>query len=166
MTTTKNFKRAEFACKCGHTDCPKYPPVGSHAAWMLGGLMLWLQDLRDFVSKKFEFDIPVVVTSGWRCHLHPAEKSKLNPGSHAQGKAADIKFICPAEIMPLVRFAAWLFWRDNIGEWGVGWYKTWLHLDLGHDTWPRPALWHQNKDSTSFAAAEKQFEEWDNEHIV
>jgi uncharacterized protein YcbK (DUF882 family) len=72
---TRNFVTSEFLCKhCGAAGID--PSFVSH-----------LQRLRDYLQR------PIIVTSGYRCQLHPVELAKGNParfGRHTQGIAADI----------------------------------------------------------------------------
>lgn len=67
-----NFTEEEF--KCSHTG----------KCEMDKNFMRKLQDLRE------ECGFPFVITSGYRDETHPVESSKLKPGEHTKGKAADI----------------------------------------------------------------------------
>ena len=72
MSTWKNFDIDEFACShCGKNEID--PKVIDLA-----------QKIRD------QFGKPMAVTSGYRCPDHPAEKSKMQPGTHARGIAVDV----------------------------------------------------------------------------
>lgn len=69
----ENFSKSEFACH----HCGVYKHMNPR---LLDGM----QKLRD------KLGVPITVNSGYRCKNHPIEKSKPNPGQHAQGNAADI----------------------------------------------------------------------------
>lgn len=68
----KYFTRAEMACK--ETGRCEMDPEFMRA----------MADLRE------AFNAPMVVTSGYRDPSHPEERKKAEPGTHAQGIAADI----------------------------------------------------------------------------
>jgi uncharacterized protein YcbK (DUF882 family) len=70
---SKNFKRDEFACKCG---CG-FDTVDSE-------LIFVLQWLRDVV------DAPIKVNSGCRCASHNASVGGAPSSQHVLGRAADI----------------------------------------------------------------------------
>jgi len=109
---TKNFSAWEFACNhCGEVK-------------VMPELVERLQALRDVV------DLPVVLSSGYRCPLHP----KANPQSqHSFGKAADCTCSLPLRDFFLAG------WRIFGGYGGVGLYdEDFLHLDVGPPrTWGR-----------------------------
>ena len=71
----KHFKLSEFWCRCG--ECV---PTNLMMPDFLDGL----DAIRD------ELGEPMVVTSGYRCPLHPIEARKLAPGPHQTGLAANI----------------------------------------------------------------------------
>jgi zinc D-Ala-D-Ala carboxypeptidase len=116
---TPSFKPAEMACKCGRCD-------GLHD--MNADFMLALQAIRDQVG-------PLRVTSGYRCRQHPNEVQKIQPGSHAQGRAADIHCVDSLTRFTLVRLGI------ELGMTGIGIARTFIHLDNGHANAPRPAIW-------------------------
>jgi uncharacterized protein YcbK (DUF882 family) len=66
---------------------------------------------------------PFVVTSGYRSKEHSVEKRKQNPGTHAQGIAADIKVSGGAQRMAIVKHAS------AMGM-SVGVAKTFVHVDI------------------------------------
>jgi len=72
---SKNFKLSEVCCK----HC------GSHG--MTPEFIALVQEFRDFLGA------PVVITSGYRCRLHPAELQKPAGvvGRHRQGLAIDFR---------------------------------------------------------------------------
>ena len=69
------FTHGEMACKCG--DC-------NAVEMMDPGFMEKLTSLRG------DWGQPLAITSGYRCSLHPVERSKDKPGAHGRGRAADI----------------------------------------------------------------------------
>ena len=118
-STTPNFFPSEMACKCGQCG-------GRHE--MRQDFMIILQTIRDEYG-------PMSVISGFRCPLHIAEIKKDHPGSHAQGRAADIRCTNAADRFRLIRIAM------KHGVHGLGYARTFIHLDNGHDHMPRPASW-------------------------
>lgn len=111
-----NFSEDEFRCShCGKVD-------------MQEAFIAKLQRIRA------EFG-PMVVSSGYRCSDHPDERGKANPGSHAQGRAADIAVASGLDKFKLVRLAY------QFGVQGIGVGKTFIHLDDGHEHAVRPAMW-------------------------
>ena len=113
----KHFSRGEFTCKCG---CGR--------ADMKPEFMGRLQALRMIWGK------PMIITSGYRCPDHPVEKAKANPGTHAQGIAADIG-ISGADAVTLLRLALDAnFTGIGVQQKGNG---RFLHLDIRE----HPAIW-------------------------
>ena len=113
----KHFSRGEFACKCGCGRADMKP-------LFLGRL----QALRMIWGK------PMHITSGYRCPDHPVEKAKANPGTHAQGIAADIG-ISGADAVTLLRLALDAnFTGIGVQQKGNG---RFLHLDIRE----HPAIW-------------------------
>lgn len=118
-STTPNFSPSEMACKCGKCG-------GRHD--MRYDFMIALQYIRDEYG-------PMTVTSGFRCPLHPAEKKKNNPGSHAQGRAADIYCTGAGDRFRIIQLAL----KHKMQ--GIGFSEDFIHLDNGHDHMARPAFW-------------------------
>jgi zinc D-Ala-D-Ala carboxypeptidase len=116
----RKFTADEFACKCG--EC------GGRMEMRLD-FMSSLQQIRTYLG------IPMVITSGFRCELHSAEKKKAKPGSHRQGRAADI--VVPSSNRFDLVYAAMDFGMVGVGISDTGF----VHLDNGHEHWPRPAIW-------------------------
>lgn len=76
---------------------------------------------------------PFYVTSGYRDpEGHPIEKKKSQPGTHAQGIAADIKVDGGVQRMLVVQKAL------ELGFTGVGVAKHFIHVDIRETT---PVLW-------------------------
>jgi uncharacterized protein YcbK (DUF882 family) len=113
-----NFTEKEFACSCGCGRADMDPELLSK-----------LQALRTLYGK------PMSVTSGFRCSKHPNEASKIKPGSHAQGKAVDIRTRGGGQKYELKKLAY------SMGFVGIGDGDTFTHLDVGHDHAARPANW-------------------------
>jgi uncharacterized protein YcbK (DUF882 family) len=116
--TTPNFTRAEMACKCGCGECE-----------MRQDFMDMLQAFRTAYGR------PLSVSSGFRCPNHPDEAKKAHRGSHAQGRAADIRCASGGIRHKLLTLAF------EMGFSGIGVAKGFIHLDNGHDFQARPAVW-------------------------
>lgn len=107
---TKNFSRAEFACRCG---CG-FDDVDLR-------LVEGLQIIRDHFGK------PVTVNCGCRCKAHNKEVGSTSKQSqHTLGKAADIRIegVTPVAI---ARFASTI---ERFNKGGIGVYETFVHLDI------------------------------------
>ena len=113
---SKNFKRAEFACRCG---CG-FDTVDVET-------LAVLQAVRD------HFDRPVLITSGCRCPAHNARVGGSKNSLHMQGRAADFKVI---GIEPKQVFD-WLS-STYPNQYGFGLYRTWVHVDTRTNG---PARW-------------------------
>ena len=96
--------------------------------------MAKLQAVRNRVG--FRMDI----NSGFRCPLHPDEKKKKFPGSHAQGTAADPRVADSAKRYAIIQAAL------EVGMVGIGVGATFVHMDSGHLHAARPAVWLYGKD--------------------
>lgn len=75
---------------------------------------------------------PFYITSGYRSKQHSIEKRKSQPGTHAQGIAADIAVTGGVQRMAVVKKAL------ALGFTGVGVAKGFVHVDLRETT---PVLW-------------------------
>jgi|TARA_B110001450_G_scaffold59642_1_gene56386 uncharacterized protein YcbK (DUF882 family) len=105
MDNFKYFKTEDFACReTGENEISK---DFIHA----------LDQLRE--ACKF----PFIITSGYRSKEHSVEKRKQNPGTHAQGIAADIKVSGGAQRLAIVKHAS------AMGM-SVGVAKTFVHVDI------------------------------------
>lgn len=100
-----NFSQAEFRCK-------ETGEIGMQAEFMER-----LQKLR------FDYNRPMVVTSGYRSPRHSIEAKKAVPGTHAQGIAVDIA-ASGRDAHDLV------FLAIKNGFNGIGVAKTFIHLDM------------------------------------
>ena len=77
---TKNFDDSEFTCHCG--KCSFSQPF---SGIVKDRLMIALQMVRD------AYGMPIIVTSGRRCHTHNLEVGGVADSYHTQGMAADVK---------------------------------------------------------------------------
>lgn len=104
----ENFKRKEFACKCG---CGF-----STVDYMLAKV---LDDLRN------HFDKPVIVTSGCRCETHNKTVGGATQSTHLFGIAGDIKVkgIAPKEVYKYLD-------KKYPDTFGIGLYISWVHIDV------------------------------------
>lgn len=105
---SKNFKRKEFACKCGcdyDSINPKLIPV--------------LEDMREYFGK------PVIVNSGCRCETHNRNVKGAPNSQHLYGNASDVRIngVPPVEIY---RY----FDRKYPNTFGIGLYNTFVHIDV------------------------------------
>lgn len=113
---TKNFSKAEFACKCG---CGLYNLVPAVSASC--------QVIRD------ELGMAVTVNSGVRCAKHNAKVGGVKDSYHTQGKAADLScaagsrtlFLCIVNLcdqgrLPNVEYVIWYPKKDFV------------HIDVGN----------------------------------
>ena len=124
----RNFTRAEFRCKCGKCDSS-----GREISDELLDAVPALRTMCDF---------PFVITSGYRCPIHPAEAKKDFVGSHALGMAVDIG-VNREEAIHLLKIAmnSGLFTGIGVNQKGSG---RFIHLDIATDSdvhAPRPNIW-------------------------
>ena len=111
----KHFKREEFDCQVSGTNN------------MEQEFLEKLDELRAHCG------FPFVITSGYRHPtLHPIEKKKDVPGTHAQGIAADIKITNAADRFALVNAAL------KLGFTGIGVASDFIHVDTRGTT---PVMW-------------------------
>jgi len=123
----KHFQLSEFACKCGcDSDGSEMSPV--------------LLDAIDALRTLCDF--PFVVSSGYRCANHPAERIKSAPGTHSAGIAVDIA-VSHDKAVTLLRHAlnSSIITGIGIQQKGSG---RFIHLDIAADYEhgsPRPTVW-------------------------
>ena len=103
---TRNFSRAEFACKCG---CG-FDDISID-------LVERLQIIRDLSGKQ------VVVSSGCRCESHNACQGGSRSSSHLIGVAVDI--VCPSahDRFELTQLLIYKFAR-------IGLHSCFIHVDM------------------------------------
>ena len=113
--TLKHFTREEFDCQVSGTNN------------MEQEFLQKLDELRAYCG------FPFVITSGYRHPtLHPIERKKDVPGTHAQGIAADIKITNAADRLKLVNAAL------KLGFTGIGVASDFIHVDTRGTT---PVMW-------------------------
>lgn len=122
------FKPSEFACRCGLCQ--------SDGTEMSPRLIEALEALRIIVN------FPLIVTSGYRCHNHPAERIKNAPGPHCGGVAVDLS-VNGERALELLKaaLAMGIFTGIGIQQKGVG---RFIHLDIAepHEFGgARPTIW-------------------------
>ena len=105
MSDFKYFKIEDFDCK----------ETGENAISV--DFIHSLDQLRE------DCNFPFIITSGYRSKEHSVEKRKQNPGTHAQGIAADIKVSGGAQRLAIVKHAS------AMGM-SVGVAKTFVHVDI------------------------------------
>ena len=111
----KHFKREEFDCEVSGTNNMEIEFLEK------------LDELRAWCG------FPFIITSGYRHPtLHPIEKRKDVPGTHAQGIAADIKITNAADRLTLVKNAV------QLGFTGIGIADDFIHVDTRGTT---PVMW-------------------------
>ncbi len=108
MNLSDNFKRSEFACKCGKCD---YDTVDAE-------LVVVLQSLRE------HFKSPVIITSGNRCPAHNSNVGGSKSSYHIRGRAADIQI---KEVSPIVVQSYLKETYPN--KFGIGCYALFTHID-------------------------------------
>lgn len=113
---TRNFKRSEFACKCG---CG----VNHIQAELVDKLQL----IRDEVGK------PVHINSGVRCGPHNKAVGGKPSSYHLLGKAADIR------VAGMSTEALYAIARRIPGLKGFGLYNGFLHVDTRRNR----AIWDE-----------------------
>jgi hypothetical protein len=102
----KHFKAKEFACKC----CGKVVIDNT--------LISRLEKLRHELG-----DMPIVITSGYRCPFHNKATGGAKRSQHCQGKAVDIKVAhyTPQEVAHLAKMVGFTWVRA---------YRSWTHVDI------------------------------------
>lgn len=116
-----NFSPEEFACQhCGKQGISL-------------DLVSKLQQLRTRV------DMPLKISSGYRCNDHPIEKKKKVKGTHNKGLAADI--LCSGADAHKILCAATELNFSGIGVNMKGDHKQrFIHLDISKAN-NRPTVW-------------------------
>jgi zinc D-Ala-D-Ala carboxypeptidase len=120
---TKDFSRAEFACK-GQNCCGASAPVDPR-------LVAGLQELREKTGTM------LVISSGFRCRRHNAEVGGEAESQHTLGMAADV--LCPSG-WTSERLARMAEMVEVFRRGGIGIYPGRIHVDVREDG---PARWRQ-----------------------
>ena len=88
-----------------------------------------LQRMRDYLG------LPMRVSNGYRCRVHNARVGGAPGSMHKVGKAGDI-VLERFDRRHLVRAA------ENVGFSGLGFYNTFLHVDIGRRrSWGNEEMW-------------------------
>lgn len=75
---TRNLSRHELACRhCGKLIVHPHLPVT-------------FQQVRDFCSLTLGRDVPLIVTSGYRCPVHNRAEGGVEDSTHVKGMAIDM----------------------------------------------------------------------------
>ena len=110
----KYFKLSDFDChETGENEMDKV-------------FLKRLDELREVCG------FPFYITSGYRSPRHTIERSKDQPGTHAQGIAADIAVQGGSQRMIIVRNAV------DLGFTGIGVARGFIHVDTRKD---KPVCW-------------------------
>lgn len=111
----KFFTREEFDCQVSGTN------------------NMEMEFLEKLDKLRASCGFPFIITSGYRHPtLHPIEKKKDVPGTHAQGIAADIRITNAADRLKLVTAAI------GLGFTGIGVASDFIHVDTRGTT---PVMW-------------------------
>ena len=105
VEASEHFKDREFACKC----CGK--------VLVDQKLIDKLEELRGYM------DLPIIITSGYRCSKHNKEVGGVKNSQHIRGKAVDIKVkgMSVRELEEVCKWAEFSFIKR---------YKSWVHVDV------------------------------------
>ena len=110
---TKNFSRAEFACKCGECESREVSPT----------LARGLQSMRDRAGVK------IIVNSGYRCPKHNAAEGGAKNSQHVLGNAADV-VVEGLSVLEMYELALGV---DAFRNGGIGVYPrhgNFIHVDV------------------------------------
>tara|TARA_Y100001951_G_C11063891_1_gene142338 strand:+ start:70 stop:453 length:384 start_codon:yes stop_codon:yes gene_type:complete len=120
----KYFTDEELAC----SHCNKM--------YMHMGFMRKIEELRELLG------FPFIVTSGFRCRVHPIEVRKNSPGPHTTGQALDINVYGNNAHRLLDAALRAGFNGVGIAQKG-GHSERFIHLDdlSNSDARPRPTVW-------------------------
>jgi hypothetical protein len=131
MRLTSNFSFSEFvfsetALRLG---IPNIPPIECRLDILR--LARWLQTLRNRLSKKYNRDIPISVTSGYRSPRLNKKIRGSKTSDHMKGLAADIKIhgftVSQAQAL-IVELMADCPYDQCIDE-----FSGWIHIGLAED---------------------------------
>ena len=110
---TKNFRASEFLCPCCKT------------ALIDVEMVVVVQAIRDFLDKT------VTVNSGWRCPTHNKEVGGAEFSVHLRGGAADLTWSTAKRDLKSEMFRNII--RKIPGIKGIGWGKSFMHIDVWHE---------------------------------
>ena len=109
--STLNFQLSEFKCPC----------CGENK--ITGALVTKLQSLRDMIN------MPIHITSGYRCQLYNKKIGGYINSKHKKGEAGDIQALMSKVFLAKM--------AENVGFKRIGLYPNHVHLELGD----KPLYW-------------------------
>lgn len=107
MTLSRNFKRSEFACRCG-----------------CGFDTVDIETLKILTRVREHYNKPLFITSGCRCPKHNAKEGGAPKSYHVQGRAVDFR-VAGVKAKEVYDFLD----EEYPYQYGLGLYSTWVHLD-------------------------------------
>ena len=107
---TKNLSRHEFRCQCGVCE--------------FRAADFELVKILQSVVDHFQAD-HIFITSGIRCEDHNAQVGGAVDSQHVKGLAADF-YVSDTDVDDIADYLDWKF----PDKYGIGVYKTWIHLDV------------------------------------
>ncbi len=114
-----NISRHEYACKCG-CGFDTVDIELNHA----------IQDAVDFFSEHTGTPCGVVITSGCRCVPHNKKEGGSRPSQHPLGRAADHYLYVKATNRRIPSRLLYQYYTKMYPDkWGIGEYRSWVHLD-------------------------------------
>lgn len=127
-----HFKLHEFACAC----CDRVHIVS------MAPLAEALEVFRYNISTLAGYDVPIFLTSAYRCKSYNAMVNGSVNSQHLEGKAADIRRIdaLPFHDVLDAAIAVPAFARGGIGIYIDRMMRGWLHVDIRSDG---PSRWAQ-----------------------
>lgn len=127
INLSTHFKLSEFACQRG--KCPYCGDVAIADTALIDGL----ERLRGMFCSILNRDVPIIISSGYRCILWNEELTKRSDwatypySQHTLGRAADIPVIEGFTINEMAEAAREV---PAFKKGGIKRYGKWLHLDV------------------------------------
>ena len=119
---TLHFSSAEFACRCGRSECPYSDGSMIHLP------LVWkLEEVRTLYGK------PLHITSGLRCTEYNKQVGGKPDSAHLKGLAADILCTTSRERGQLLRIVLIHFNRIGIA-------RNFIHVDMDREK-PQDVVW-------------------------
>lgn len=106
----------KLLCTCGHTECDKR----SVKQMMLNMLQ----------SVRIDYGLPMIVTSGGRCALHPSEAHRNTPADHQKGLGVDIRITGLVMGMKIMAIAV----KYGFNAFGISLTGGFIHLGYRPET--------------------------------
>lgn len=119
MAEAKYFKFSELSCKC-----PACVGINPHQCTQ--------EALNELDRLREAYGSPLVLSSAYRCPMHPVEARKKTPGTHAQGIAFDIVVTDGAMAYKVMEIAFQHGWH------GIALGDGFVHVDRRETT---PVTW-------------------------